>query len=229
MVERMIVGPLYTNTYIVSTGKKECFLIDPGDEATKICSRLESLNLIPQAIICTHGHLDHTSTAREIQSRYLAERDHRIPIGIHPNDAPFFGDGAEEHHRECFLPLGRQAEQVFDQLKAGIPTTADFYVEIGTPILESDLVALETPGHTPGSISLYSEPRGVVFSGDTLLFKSVGRTDLNGSSADALVRSISTQLFGLPDETRLFPGHGPFSSIEREKTNNLLLEGERIF
>ncbi len=228
MVERMIVGPLYTNAYIVSTGKKECFLVDPGAEATKICSRLESLNLIPQAIICTHGHLDHTSAAREIQSRYLVERDHRIPIGIHPNDAPYFGDGAEERHRECFLPLGKQAAEVFDHLKADIPT-ADFLIEIGGSILESDFMALETPGHTPGSISLYSELRGVVFSGDTLLFKSVGRSDLPAGSADALVKSISTQLFGLPDETRLFPGHGPFSSIEREKANNLLLEGERTF
>ncbi len=228
MVERIIVGPLYTNTYILSTGKKECLLIDPGAEADKICARLESLNLIPQAILCTHGHLDHTAAAPRIQNHYLTEREHSVPIGIHPGDVRFFGADAVRHHHDCFTPLGRQAVAVFEQLRDGIPT-ASFEIKIGEPIFESDLVALETPGHTPGSICFYSETRAVVFSGDTLLFKSVGRTDLGESSADDLVKSISSQLFALPPETRLFPGHGPFSSIEREKRNNPLLDGERTF
>ncbi len=228
MLERIIVGPLYTNAYIVSTGKKECIIIDPGDEAEKLCNRLESLNLIPQAIICTHGHLDHTSAAVGIQSHYRHERDHHVPIGIHTKDAEFFGHDAESRHQDCFFPLGDDATRVFEQLRPGIPD-ADFEITIGEPILGSDLVAIATPGHTPGSVSFYSETRGVVFSGDTLLFKSVGRTDLNGGSGDELLKSISSVLYALPPETRLFPGHGPFSSIEREKLTNPLLEGERTF
>lgn len=228
MVERIIVGPLYTNAYIVSTGKKECIVIDPGDEAEKLCTRLESLNLVPQAILCTHGHLDHTSAAVEIQRHYQHERDHHIPIGIHAEDAEFFGDDAERRHQDCFLPLGDNATRVFEQLRPGI-ARADFEIAVGEPLLDSDLVAFATPGHTPGSVSFYSETRGIVWSGDTLLFKSVGRTDLNGGSGDELLRSISSVLYSLPAETRLFPGHGPFSSIEREKLNNPLLEGERTF
>lgn len=217
MVERLIVGPLFTNAYIVSVGKKECIIIDPGAEGDKICDRLEVLNLQPQAILFTHGHIDHTAAAGRILEKYKAD----MPVGIHKADEGFLAASGEDTNRETFAVFGNQGAEAMTELYADTPK-ATFYLEDGKAILESDLIVIHTPGHTPGSISIYSEERKIVFSGDTLFFKGVGRTDIPGADREALEASIEKKLFSLPAETRLFPGHGPNSTIERERNNNPL-------
>jgi glyoxylase-like metal-dependent hydrolase (beta-lactamase superfamily II) len=94
MVERIIVGPYYTNAYIISTAKKECFLIDPGGDPQTILQRLETLNMIPQTMAFTSGYLDHTSAAGAVKDTY-GQRDVDITVGIHEADAKFLGTGAE--------------------------------------------------------------------------------------------------------------------------------------
>ena len=214
MVERIIVGPLYTNAYVISTGKKECMIIDPGADAAEILTRLEVLNVIPTVIVFTHGHLEHTSAAQEVIDHY-AERDLKIEVGIHRSDRPYLPPKGEQTNWALFEPFGKHATAIFKQLYTRLPKPT-FFLQDGEPLLDTDFVVLHTPGHSQGSICLYSEERGVLFSGDTLLFKTVGRTDVVGGDIKKMTKSIRTTLFELPPETRLFPGHGPNSTLERE-------------
>ncbi|MFW5783809.1 MAG: MBL fold metallo-hydrolase, partial [Spirochaetota bacterium] len=116
-------------------------------------------------------------------------------------------------------PLGPEAMKVFDELWEELPKPT-FFLKDGDPILDTDFVTVHTPGHSQGSVCLYSEERNAVFSGDTLFFKTVGRTDVVGGDLSKLTKSIRKTLFELPPETRLFPGHGPNSTLEREIANN---------
>lgn len=218
MVERIIVGPLHNNAYVVSTAKKECILIDPGPDAETILRRLEVLNMVPQLIVLTHGHLDHTASTLAIQAHY-AENDISVPVGIHKKDAFFMKPDAKDANRAIFEPFGEAALNAFEELFGDFPKI-DMKLKDGDTIPETDLVVVHVPGHTPGSVAFYSEERNVVFSGDTLFFKAIGRTDFPESDQKKLEDSIRKKLFTLPPETRLFAGHGPNSSIEREVANN---------
>jgi glyoxylase-like metal-dependent hydrolase (beta-lactamase superfamily II) len=214
MVERIIVGPLYTNTYVISTGKKECILVDPGADAEEILSRLEILNTVPTAIVFTHGHLEHTGAARKIVDHYLA-RDTRIEVGIHRSDRPYLPPKGKETNWALFKPFGKEATSVFKQLYSDLPKPS-FFLKDGEALLDTDFMVIHTPGHSQGSVCLYSEERQMLFSGDTLFFKTVGRTDVVGSDIKKMTKSIRGSLFELPPDTRLFPGHGPNSTLERE-------------
>ncbi len=218
LIDRIIVGSMYTNSYIVSTGKKECIIIDPGADADVLIKRLEAMNLLPQAIVFTHGHLDHTSATRAVQAFY-AERNHHIPVGIHEADAGYLGSSAEDSNHEVFSAFGEAGMEAFRSFSVDVPEAEFFYGE-GDTLQDSDLQVLHTPGHSTGSVCFYSEPRQAVFSGDTLFFNTVGRTDLARADSDSLHESISHRLFELPPETRVFPGHGPLTTIEREVRNN---------
>ena len=218
MIERIIVGSLYTNAYVVSTGKKECMIIDPGADAQTLIQRLEVLNVVPTAMVFTHGHLDNISAAKPIIDHYET-LGISIEIGIHRSDRPFLPPKGEETHRELFEALGPNAIKAFEEMYADLPKPT-FFLKDGDPILETDLVAIHTPGHTQGSCCLWSEERGVLFTGDTLFFKAIGRTDVVGADRDKLIKSIEKTLFELPPETRVFPGHGPNSTLEREIAHN---------
>ncbi|WP_018526109.1 MBL fold metallo-hydrolase [Alkalispirochaeta alkalica] len=220
LTHRVIVGSMFTNTYIVATGKKECLLIDPGAEGATIIKRLEVLNLAPKAIVFTHGHIDHTSATATILHHY-AQRGHEIPLGIHQEDQPFLGSDAGHRNRELFSHLGDAALEAFETFDQEVPEAAFSFTE-GDHILETDLIVLHTPGHSPGSSCFYSEPRGVIFTGDTLFFNTIGRTDLPGGDQDQVLHAVTERLFELPPDTRVFPGHGPLTTIEREAQNNPL-------
>lgn len=226
MVERIIVGSLYTNAYVVSTGKKECMIIDPGADAPLLLNRLEILNVVPTAIVFTHGHLDHTSAAQAIIDHY-SERVGKIEVGIHRSDRSYLPPKGEQTNRELFGPLGPEAMQAFDQLYEALPKPT-FFLKDGDPVLDTDFVSIHTPGHSQGSVCLYSEERNALFSGDTLFFKTVGRTDVVGGDIEKLTKSIRKTLFELPPETRLFPGHGPNSTLEREIANNAFAPNPQI-
>ena len=218
MVDRIIVGSLYTNSYVVSTGKKECMIIDPGAEAAKILQRLEVMNVVPTSIVFTHGHLDHTAAAQAIIEHYQ-DRVDKIQVGIHRSDRAYLPPKGERTNRELFEALGPDAVAAFEDLYTHLPKPT-FFLKDGDPVLDTDFVTVHTPGHSQGSVCLYSEERNAVFSGDTLFFKAVGRTDVVGSDFGKLKKSIEKRLFTLPPEVRLFPGHGPASTLEREIANN---------
>jgi hydroxyacylglutathione hydrolase len=221
LINRIIVGSMFTNTYVVSTGKKECIIVDPGADKALIVQRLEMMNLIPQAIVFTHGHIDHTSAAAGIRDHYAA-RSHHIPVGIHREDAGFLGPASQSSNYDIFSCLGDNAITAFETFEKTIPE-AEFFFGEGEAILDTDLVVLHTPGHSTGSSCFYSESRQVVLTGDTLFFNTIGRTDFPGGRADRVLSAVSERLFELPQETRVFPGHGPLTTIEREVMNNPLV------
>lgn len=218
MIERIVVGNLYTNSYIASVSKKECILIDPGAEVEKLIQRLEAINMTPLAIVFTHGHLDHTGATRGILEHF-ARRDAHIQVGVHKGDESFLGASGKDANRITFEYFGDRGLAAYEELVTPLPE-ADFFIDEGDSLLDTDLTIMHTPGHTRGSVCIYSESRKVLFSGDTLFFHSIGRTDVPLGDEEALKTTIRERLFTLPEDTRLFPGHGPVSSIEREVMNN---------
>jgi glyoxylase-like metal-dependent hydrolase (beta-lactamase superfamily II) len=218
MVERIIVGTLSTNCYIYSRWKKECIIIDPGGDHRKIISHMVGKNLTPRGIVLTHGHLDHISAIGRIIDHYL-EMDIHLDIAAHNNDSPFFGNGARAVHEAGFIQMGEEGKLLFDEMYQPTPDIDVFLTE-GETVFDCGLTVIHTPGHTAGSICLYNEESDMLFSGDTLFFEGVGRTDLAGGDSEALLDSINRKLMPLPDRTRVFPGHGPLTTIERERGYN---------
>ena len=218
MVDRIVVGIFSTNSFLFSEWKKECIVIDPGGDAEEIIAHMSQKNLIPRGIVCTHGHIDHVSAIREIQD-YYSKDGLNIPLAVHSKDIHFFGPEAGEIHAASIAEVTGDLLMNMNIQAYTIPEP-DIILEEGHTLFDSDLTVLHTPGHSPGGISLYSESQNFLFSGDTLFFEGVGRTDLPGGDMEILLQSINEKLLILPDETRVFPGHGPFSTIERERDHN---------
>jgi hydroxyacylglutathione hydrolase len=218
MVERVVVGPWKTNCYIYSSAKKECIVIDPGGSEQEIEARVDVLNMVPVGIALTHGHVDHLAGLARLRASY-ASRGYKLPIAVHQADRRFLGTGGREIHRESLEFLGLDELSFFGVSPDELPR-ADVKLAEGDRVFNMDIIVMETPGHTPGSVCFYSEKEGILFSGDTLFFDGVGRTDLPGGSEKKLRESIQKKIAVLPPEVRVFPGHGPFTTVEREKRGN---------
>jgi len=186
-----------------------------------IASRLSLINMKPRGIVLTHGHIDHTSAAGRLCEIYK-EKGLDLAIAIHAKDKKFMGARAARSHEAIFGEEEGSGHESFDDAMHNMPK-ADIYVEDEDKLFDADLKVIHTPGHTAGSICIYSESQALLFSGDTLLFEGIGRTDLPGGDKKALVKSIREKLFTLPPGTRVFPGHGPFTAIEREVKHNPFL------
>lgn len=221
MVERIRVGQLDTNCYIYSNGRKECIVIDPGGDETEIVARISMLKMVPQVIALTHGHYDHTSALAALLETYR-QKGMSLDIAISEADRSFLGKKGARTNLDTLTSLGILDNSHLMEFFAELPEPT-LLLKDGEPLLNSGLVVLETPGHTPGSVCLYSEKDGILFSGDTLFFQGVGRADLPGGREDQLLDSIRRKLFVLPPETRVFPGHGLPTTIEREIKGNPFL------
>lgn len=203
-VEQIPVGPFEMNCYVVSAkGQKECLIIDPGDEPQKIISYIENQGLQPERILMTHCHIDHVRKASDIQSKY--------------NLALYCG--------EADLPLlegMNEQAALFGMEKTVLPRVDGFYSD-GQTISIGNLngTLLHTPGHSPGSFCLHIQDH--LFVGDVLFFDSIGRTDLYGGSYSQLIQSIQDKLLVLAEDTIVYPGHGPSTTIGREKKHNPFL------
>jgi len=201
---KLEVGSFVTNCYIVgSESGGEGMIIDPGDEAKQILKKVEDMGLDIKLIVLTHGHIDHIGALKEIKEATGAE------VAVHSDDAE---------------SLKEQPLSMIFGLFCPTPPPPDRLLQDGDSIDVGDLhfEVLHTPGHTPGGICLLGE--GVLFSGDTLFRYSVGRTDLPGGSYDKLAGSIQTKLMMLPDDTIVYPGHGPETTIGDERKGNPYLE-----
>jgi len=218
MVDRIVTGFLNTNTYLFSHWKKGCIIIDPAGSTEEIISHIEVKNFRPLAIICTHGHFDHIAGIPQLKEHYQQEGI-EIPVYIHAQDSDYLSPAGYERHLRDISNLGVEFHSLFHGFLNN-PPMYDHLLEEGDTILDTDLTVIHTPGHTPGGISIYSEADQLLFSGDALFFEGIGRTDLPGGNGELLLQSIRDKLFQLPEETRVFPGHGPYTTIEREKNHN---------
>ncbi len=207
VIRQMQVGSMAVFAYLVGDSETgDALVIDPADNIDGILATAEKNNLRIKYIVNTHGHIDHISGNREMKSRTDA------PIIIHEGDARM---------------LGNTSPMLLHMFGAEDSPPADMTVKDGDTITvgKISLKVIHTPGHSPGGMCLYI--KGFVFTGDTLFVESVGRTDLNGSSASQMFRSIREKLLTLPDDTQVLPGHNygrtSTSTIGHEKIYNPFL------
>jgi hydroxyacylglutathione hydrolase len=210
MLERLTVGPIGENAYVL-LGGGSCILVDPGDEAERILSFLDSRSLVPRMIVATHGHLDHTAAIPELIAAWRA-RGTEVPLAAHALDADYFGAKGEETNRQLFHAI--RALGYFKAYWRPIPPP-DLLLGDGDLVPGSSYRVVHSPGHTRGSICLYDEAASVLVSGDTLFRDGTGRTDGPDSDPAALGSSLQ-RLFDLPPETKVFPGHGEETTIGYE-------------
>lgn len=201
-IKTLEVGSLGTNCYIVfCDDTREGVVIDPGGDGDKIIKVIEDNKLKIKYIINTHGHHDHTGANRKLKEYTNVE------LLIHEND----GDMLTSPKRNFSMFLGEEnsgpeADRLLNE---------NDIISFGNCKLQ----VIHLPGHTPGGIGLYAEKEGVLFSGDTLFYGSIGRTDLPGSDYQEMVLSLQ-KLMKMPDQTIVYPGHGPKTSIALEKQIN---------
>lgn len=196
-ITTVIVGPIRTNCYLVTSDKgSDAVIIDPGDEAEKIIAEIEREDLKPAIIVNTHAHPDHVGANRELSEKYgieaaVSARDHEMIKGWGAYFEEFSQMRIDDLAMKRFLIDG-------DIIKAG----------------QLELKVIETPGHSEGGICLYGE--GVLFSGDTLFHGDTGRTDIPGGSDSKMEISIA-KLMDLPLNTMVYPGHGRPTTIKKER------------
>ncbi|HEY7874824.1 MAG TPA: MBL fold metallo-hydrolase [Actinomycetota bacterium] len=196
------VGPLLCNCYVVGDAtSKDAIVVDPGGDANEIVAAIEERNLTITAIVATHAHFDHLIAAEVVRAHTGS------PLYLHEGDRPLL-DWFEESGL-LFLGTKLPPPPEIDSS----PVEGDRLVA-GT----TELVVVDTPGHSPGSISLVHD--AAIFSGDVLFADSIGRSDLPGGDPDTLVASIHGKLFDLDDDVPVYPGHGPATTIGRERAFN---------
>jgi glyoxylase-like metal-dependent hydrolase (beta-lactamase superfamily II) len=199
-LETLSVGPLAANCYlIINKTDKKCVLIDPGDEPAEILKRIQSSGAKLEGIFLTHGHIDHIGALAHLSA----------PTFIHKDDLAFLGNN--QLNLSNFLNLPFKLEKNNSDINS---LEDDQVVEVAGLVFK----IIHTPGHTPGSISIKFE--NILFTGDTLFCGSIGRTDLVYGSDTALLQSIKNKLLCFPGDTKIYPGHGPSSTLKEEKENN---------
>lgn len=201
IVECLTVGPLMENCYILGDDKtKIAAVIDPGDEPERIVERLEKRKLQCTHILLTHAHVDHVSGINGVVKATGAN------VYIHKDDA--------------FMLKSAPVQALAFGMKPFLPPKVDRYLEDGEIIEIGNLKVkvLHTPGHSSGGVCFLVEK--CIFVGDTIFQGSIGRTDLPGGNYNELINSIETKIFTLPDDTVIYPGHGPETTVGYEKKYN---------
>jgi len=205
-IESFCLGDWMTNCYVVYTGGGACWIVDAGFEPEHLLGFIADKGLTPQKVVLTHAHMDHIAGLAQVRQAY---RD--LPILIHEAELGFPADTTL--NLSAVLPQPVVAPEPTGTFTHGEMLTLD---GIGFQVRH-------TPGHSPGGVCLYQEEQGVALVGDTLFAGSIGRHDFPTSDGPTLMRSIHEQLMTLPDDTRVLPGHGPETTIGRERRENPFL------
>jgi glyoxylase-like metal-dependent hydrolase (beta-lactamase superfamily II) len=206
----LVLGIIETNTYILANKQtKEALLIDPADGADRIMDFLAEKDYHPAAIYLTHGHDDHFGAVNELKREfglltYIMKEEEEFVQSVNFNLSGLFG-----HPRvtepEMFFVDGQKVR-----------------------VLGTEMTAILTPGHTPGGACYYFPEEKLLFSGDTLFCESVGRSDFPGGNGEQLIRSVREKLMPLPDDVKVYPGHGPDTTIGYERRHNPYVRGSAI-
>lgn len=197
-IQHSVLGMCATNTYYAYDDEtKRGLIVDPADSPDTIIARVDSLSMIPEAILITHGHFDHVLAMNKIREHYGI----KVYAGLTEKQVL--------HDMAMNLTSSFGMGQTFD---------ADIYLKDGEEFEAAGyhIRAIEVPGHTIGGMCYYFDKQGVLFSGDTLFCESVGRSDFPGGSASALCRGIKDKLFVLPEHTKVYPGHMDETTIGNE-------------
>ncbi len=203
IIKELVVGPIMANCYIAGCPKTlEAVVIDPGADSQEILLALADAKLTVRYLINTHGHFDHVGANNKMKSATGA------PILIHQDDEPMLAT------------LSASATMFGMRVENSPP--ADQHLNDGDTVRfgEQTLRVIHTPGHSPGGVALFSEEARAVFVGDTLFAGSIGRTDLPGGDYNTLIAAIQQKLFPLGDDVTVYCGHGPTTTIGREKKHN---------
>jgi len=207
-INHYVVGPVQTNCYIVINDEtRECFVVDPGASAKQLAERIRKDQLIPVAVLLTHGHFDHAGAAEELAKEFdikiYAHGAEKDTLQNPKKNVSWMMGVSEIYHADVFL----KDDEIIN--------LAGFEIKV-----------LYTPGHTEGGCCYYIAAEDVVFTGDTLFAQSVGRTDFPGGSMSQIVRSIQDKLLTLNEAGNLetdimvYPGHNDPTTIETERMNN---------
>lgn len=204
ILETLPTGPLDVNCYIVGCEEtRKAAVVDPGGDVTKILYLLVEKKLSVVMVINTHGHFDHIGGNHDLLAATGAD------LVIHRDDSPLLSQAAE--HAAAF-GLRTEASPAPTRELVG-----DELLQVGNLSLQ----VIHTPGHSPGGICLYVD--GCLLVGDTLFARSIGRTDLPGGDHQLLIKGIKEKLLPLPEATKVYPGHGPMTTIGHEKLHNPFL------
>jgi glyoxylase-like metal-dependent hydrolase (beta-lactamase superfamily II) len=205
-VQSFVFNPFQENTFVLFDETKDCFIVDPGcstkSEEEELAGFIEENQLAVKLLLNTHCHIDH------VLGNYFVKRKYKVDLLIH-----------------------RQEESVLKAAEAYAPSygfydyqhqAADGFLDEGQVIKmgKESFVVIFVPGHSPGHVAFYNEQNEILIGGDVLFYNSIGRTDLPGGNHQQLIRSIHTKLFTLPDAVKVFPGHGPETTIGFEKKTN---------
>lgn len=208
-VKKFVFNDFQENTFLVSDDTKECLIVDPGCysiyEKNELKDYCYSNKLKPVKLINTHCHIDH------ILGNSFVSKNFNIPTAAHKDDQNMM-EGAVEHG------------QMFGFI-AESPSGIDEYLEDGDIVKfgKSELKVFHVPGHSMGSIALYSESQKFLISGDVLFNGGIGRTDLPGGDYNTLINSIKTRILTLPGSVTVYPGHGPSTTVSYEIDTNPFL------
>ena len=200
----LVVGPLEVNSYVVvDPDSRDAVIIDPGAEAMRILTEMEALDARPVLILNTHTHGDHIGANETIKSAAMA------PLAVHSLEAEYLMDPEANLSASLGMPV--------------VSPPADILLEHGDRLLVGNLEVnvLHTPGHSPGSVSFLIG--GSLFCGDVLFRRGIGRTDLPRGDAERLIDTIRREIFSLPEDTTVLPGHGPSTTVGEERATNPFL------
>lgn len=200
---QLTLGPYGTNCYLVSGKPGQCVVIDPADEGPRLLRELEAQGLTPEAVLLTHGHYDHILAVPDLQRKWPL-----LPVYCHPADCPK-------------ALTERDMGQVFPTVSAfsSLRPLADGQI---LSLAGLSVSVLETPGHTPGSVTFQIEE--ALFTGDTLFYVDIGRTDFEGGNYPQILRSLG-RLARLEGDFNVLPGHGPGTTLDYERRFNPYLKG----
>lgn len=196
-------GPLQENALLVAGAQNEGFLVDPGDDAARILDLVRVSGVTVRGILLTHAHFDHIGAVQPVREAL------RVPVHLHPADREIYALGGASAAR-WNLPFTQPDAPDHDLLQDQTFTAGDLTLQVR-----------ELPGHAPGHVVFVGED--FVIGGDTLFMGGIGRTDLPGGNHPQLLEGLTRELLSLPDSVTVYPGHGPRTTIGRERQTNPFL------
>ena len=209
-IDTIVLGDYQANCYCIreNDDQKNCLLIDPGLNPEPLIRFLKTNDFQPISIFLTHGHADHIGGVESIREYWP-----QVQVAIHKQDAEMLTNPAMNLSLMSGTMVQTRPAETY------LNSTEQFYTAVGLRFQ-----ILQTPGHTPGGICLYSAKEEVLFSGDTLFAGSIGRSDFPGGSHELLIQMIKEKLLILPDKTKVYPGHGLQTTLREEKKFNPFLK-----